>query len=106
MYRLSTGNIGATAGQDYIGIVDKDIIIPTSATEISETFPILENGILENNETFSVTVTSRSAPHLVTANPAVTVVTITDNDGKNLNGALSNFTTRYVKTKHNNRKYR
>jgi hypothetical protein len=89
MYRLSTGNIGATAGQDYIGIADKDIIIPTSATEISETIPILENGILENDETFSVTITSRSAPHLVTANPVVTVVTITDNDGKDFSRALA-----------------
>ncbi len=29
-----------------------------------------------------------NAPHLVTANPAVTVVTIRDNDGKDLSGAI------------------
>ena len=69
--------------------MDKDIIIPTSATEISETITILKDGILENDETFSVTVTSRSAPHLVTDNPVVTVVTITDNDGKDFSRALA-----------------
>ena len=57
-------------------------------TEIFETISISEDGILENNETFSVTVASRSTPHLVTDIPANTVVTIIDNDGKSLSGAL------------------
>lgn len=44
--------------------------------------------ILENDETFSVTVASRSSPHLITAAPSVTTVTIEDNDGKDFSNAL------------------
>ena len=64
--------------------MNKDITILPSVTEIFERISISDDGILENDETFSVSVTSQSTPRLVTGNPANTVVTITDNDGKDL----------------------
>ncbi|XP_028394545.1 uncharacterized protein LOC114518753 [Dendronephthya gigantea] len=78
--RLNTGNAGATAGADYTSITNRDVNIPTYANVISLTIPIREDGILENNEIFTVTVTSQSLPRLITANPAITIVTIMDND--------------------------
>lgn len=89
-FRLNTGNGGATAGDDYTSIPNRDVNIPTSANVISLTIPIREDGKLENDEIFTVTVTSQSAPHLITATPAITVVTITDNDGTN-NYATCNY---------------
>jgi hypothetical protein len=86
--RLNTANIGATAESDYTSIGNKDITILPSVTVLSETITISEDGILENDETFSVTVASRSSPHLITASPAVTIVTIEDNDGKDFGNAL------------------
>ena len=88
-FRLNTGDIGATAGEDYTSIVNREITIPTTTTQISETILISNDQILENDETFSVTVTSLSTPHLAAVDPEVTVVTITDNDSKgNSNGSL------------------
>ncbi|CAB4025377.1 partial, partial [Paramuricea clavata] len=91
--RLNTANIGATAGSDYTSIVDKNITILPSVTVISETIAISEDGILENNETFSVTVASRSLPHLVTAGPAVAIVTIEDNDVVSVRFSQSSYST-------------
>ena len=79
MYETEAG--GAAGGEDFNSIANKDIAIPTTATVITETISITDDGILEFDETFSVTVTSRSEPHLITAAPASTIVTIDDNDG-------------------------
>ena len=81
-FRLNTANIEATAGEDYTSVVNKDISISTTTTQIIETISISNDGILENDETFSITVTSLSALHLAAVNPPVTVVTITDDDSK------------------------
>ena len=83
-FRINTANIEATAGEDYTSVVNKDITIPTTTIQIFETVSISNDVILENDETFSITVTSQSAPHLAAVNPAVTVVTITDDDSKSI----------------------
>ena len=68
--------------------MNREITIPTTTTQISETILISNDQILENDETFSVTVSSLSTPHLAAVDPEVTVVTITDNNSKGYNGSL------------------
>lgn len=70
-------------GIDYVGLVNKTIKFKPNesmAKEISIT--IINEKLVENNETFSVMLTSESSPMLVVKDPNITVVTIDNDDGK------------------------
>ena len=52
-------------------------------TEVSLNVTIINDVLLENNETFQLSINSSSLPNRVTVdNPSVATVTIVDNDSK------------------------
>ena len=70
------------AGEDYITVSDSLTFGPLSPTEQCVSITLLDDDYLEENETFSVSAsTADSAVDIVSG---TTVVTIVDNDGKNI----------------------
>jgi hypothetical protein len=75
----TTSNNSATSGSDYTS-TSATATIPAGQTCVNVTFPILDDAIGENTETFNVTL---SNPSGATISDNTGVVTILDNDGAN-----------------------
>ena len=61
-------------------------------TDVSLNVTIMDDSILESNETFQLIIISSSLPNRVTVdNPSVVTVTIVDNDRKLLICVLFNY---------------
>ena len=70
------------AGDDYMAVSDSLTFGPSSPTKQCVSITLLDDDYLEENETFSVSAsTADSAVDIVSD---TTVVTIVDNDGKNI----------------------
>ena len=69
-------------GFDYIS-GPYSITIPAGDTSVSFDITIIDDGVVEDNETFSLTIAPESLPYLVSrGNPGVAMVTIVSDDGK------------------------
>ena len=71
-----------TGGGDYIS-GPYNITIPAGHTNISFDISIIDNNVVENDKTFSLTIAPESLPYLVSrGNPGVAMVTIVNDDSK------------------------
>jgi hypothetical protein len=73
----STADGSATAGSDYVGVVSGSIIIPALATSGNIDITVNGDTTYENNETFTVTITS---PDALIGGTGVGTGTITNDD--------------------------
>lgn len=81
--RLDTNNITADPDEDYEHFVNKtETFNPGGSYKIDVPISINGDDLVENNETFSVTLLSQSSPELVVADPNNTIITIVESDGK------------------------
>ena len=70
-------------GIDYVRLVNKTIKFkPNEAMTKEINITIINEKLVENNEAFSVMLTSESSPMLVVKDPKITVVRIHNDDGK------------------------
>ena len=72
-------------GVDY-GSGPFTVIIPAGDISVPFDVPIINDNVLEANESFNLTINSSSLPNRVTVtNPYQATVTIVDNDGNTYN---------------------
>ena len=81
-YSLETNSITAIDGSDYTKPSETITFKPNETMVKNITINIIDETLVENNETFSVILTSRSSPMLVVEDPNTTFVTILNDDGK------------------------
>lgn len=72
----------AMGGSDYISLVNETITFEPNDTTKDIPIMIINETLVENNETFSVILTSESSPMLVVEDPNTTHVTIRNDDSK------------------------
>ena len=81
-YSLETNSITAIDGSDYTKPSETITFKPNETMVKNITITIIDETLVENNENFSVILTSRSSPMLVVEDPNTTFVTILNDDGK------------------------
>ena len=70
-----------TGGSDYV-TGPYNVVIPAGETNVKFTVTIMDDNILETDETINLAINSNMLPSKITqANPDRAVVTIVDNDG-------------------------
>ncbi len=74
----TTANGTATAGADYTAL--SGTLNFAAQSRVALTIPILDDGLGEGNETFTVTISNPSVGTLYVSMPAITTVTIVDNE--------------------------
>ena len=68
-------------GSDYV-TGPYNVVIPAGETNVKFSVIIMDDNILETNETINLAIKSNMLPNKITrANPGRAVVTIVDNDG-------------------------
>ena len=85
-FRISTANLDAVGGVDFVAIVNRQITFsPGDPTIKAIPVTILQDNITENNEKFTVILTAENG---INVRPGfnTTTVTIEDNDGKDISG--------------------
>lgn len=79
---VNTANGTATAGADYTAITGGSFTIPANTTNIDLDVTVLNDLIVETDETFTVTISNASSGTIVTSQALGTIV---DNDSAELN---------------------
>ena len=70
-----------TGGSDYVTEL-YNVVIPAGDTNVKFSVTIMDDNILETDETINLAINSNALPNKITqANPSRAVVTIVDNDG-------------------------
>jgi len=86
----NTSDSSATAGSDYTAVIGGSVNFIVGQTNQSFTISIADNALVENNETFNITLSSPTNATLLA--PASTTVTIMDNDFATVQFSSNNYT--------------
>ena len=80
--RSIVAHCGIIGGDDYVS-GPYTVTFPAGVIRVSFNVDIIDDAILESNETFELSINSNTLPnHVNINNPSKIIVTIVDNDGK------------------------
>ena len=81
MFRISTANVNATGGADYVSLVNQQITFSPGDPALKAVSVTINNDeIVENNERFAAILTAENGVN-IRPGGSTTTVTIVDNDG-------------------------
>jgi hypothetical protein len=82
LFRISTANLDATGGADYVSLVNQQITFSPGDPALKAVFVIInDDNIVENNERFAAILTAENGVN-IRPDGSTTTVTIVDNDGR------------------------